>query len=98
MPKLRSKGERVKVILDLSKKLKDLFQLDLAQEDIPALVQLKKIFRDYVNQNDDEPKKMVSFSGKIPFHEIDRIIHYCLPIKRMNEPYMILKRSNEVTK
>jgi hypothetical protein len=91
--KLRTKEERLLVILNLRDKLRDYFQLDVNDPDCDALKKLKAIFSQYVNQDDAIPKKMVSFSGKIPFHEIERVIHYSLPVKKINEPYIILKNN-----
>lgn len=91
--KLRTREERLIVILNLRDKLRDYLQLDINDRDCEALQQLKAIFSQYVNQNDENPKSIVSFSGKIPFPEIERVIHYSLPVKKMNEPYIIMKNN-----
>lgn len=92
--KVRNKEERLTVIMNLTNKLKEFFNLSLRDVDCDALTELKKIFSDYVNQDDTNPKRLCSFSGKIPFPEFEKNIHYCLPIKKMNEPYIILKNDH----
>jgi hypothetical protein len=87
--KFRTRDERLRVVLNLRDKLKDYLQLDI-NDDCDALKTLKKIFSQYVNQDDNNEKMLVSFSGKIKFQEIERVIEYLLPIKKINEPYLIL--------
>lgn len=91
--KLRSREERLLVVLNLRDKFRDYFQLDINDPDCEALKKLKSIFSQYVNQDDANQKMLVSFSGKIPFPEIERVIHYTLPVKKMNEPYIIMKNN-----
>lgn len=98
-----TKQQRLKIVLDICKKLKNfptaqhtIFEtqeshLNLYDTDYIAIIQLKKVFSDYVNQNDTSPNTLVGFSGKIKFPELNKTIHYILPIKSHIEPTVVFK-------
>lgn len=98
----RSKVERLKLVLGFCKQLErfpkshpdpdDLYPyINLYNDTFESIIQLKQIFHDYVHQNDDEPKTLQGFSGKILFPEIDRTIEYILPIKTCVTPLFVLR-------
>lgn len=94
--KYKSKEERLQIILDIVRKLKNFptttgTKIDLYNCDFPAMAQLKIIFNRYINQDDSDLKSLVSESGKIPFPEINRKIQYILPVKKDASPTFILK-------
>ena len=103
----RNKQERLQVVLDICKQLKRFPKssylasdpypyLDLYNSDYIAIQQLKKIFHDFVNQDDDQPKLLTGFSGKIKFPELNRRIEYILPIKHNVEPLFVLRTLDNI--
>lgn len=100
MEKLRDKQQRLVVVLDICEKLRNFPKADNPNETVDlynypcsAITELKSVFSSYVNQNDDIPKLLTSFSGKIKFEEIQKTIEYTLPIKKHNQPIFVI-RSN----
>ena len=94
----RTKEEKVKLVMQLIKKLKyfprsDFFTcndinnayVDLFNINYPAIKELKKSFDEYINND-------YSVSGKIKFDEINRRIEFNLPIKSYIEPLFVLKQ------
>lgn len=96
--KNRTKEQRVVLVLDLIKKLKqfprsdfftnsnsnDLY-VNLYNEEYPAIKELKQKFDEYINNE-------YSISGKIKFPEINRKIEYILPIKENIQPLFVLRQ------
>lgn len=104
----KTKSERLQIVIDIVKKLKSFPKsyvalgdptpfIDLYNEEYDAIKQLKKIFDAYINQNDEDQTSLQSFSGKIPFPELNRTIEYILPIRKITQPTFVL-RHKETTK
>lgn len=98
MEKLRDKQQRLLVVLDICEKLRNFPKagdqnetVDLYNYPCSAMTELKSVFSSYVNQNDELPKRLTSFSGKIKFREIQRTIEYILPIKKHNQPIFVIR-------
>lgn len=98
----RNRNERLDVVLNISKRLKKFPKatyiktemdpyIDLYNSDYNAILRLKQIFKEYINQDDKLPELLVGMSGKIVFHEIERRIEYRLPINKRNEPLFVLR-------
>jgi CCR4-NOT transcriptional regulation complex NOT5 subunit len=93
--KLKTKQERLDIVLNIVKQLKEFPKSHPSQGEIPfvnlynieygAIRELKDIFTRYVQQDDSKPKELIGFSGKIYFEEINRYIEYILPIKKHNQ-------------
>jgi len=96
--KIRTKEERVSIVIDLIKKLKyfkraDFFTsndinnayINLYNLEYDAIKELKKSFDEYINNE-------YSVSGKIMFYEINKIIDYNLPIKKSINPLFVLRQ------
>ena len=85
MKKLKqlSKEERMTIVLDIVQKLKHLSAnnekgyIDIYKKEYPAIKELMEIFNTYIRQEDD---LAIEMSGKIDFPELNRTIHYLLPI------------------
>ena len=96
----RNKNQRLQVVLDIAKKLVNFPKhnigdyttespfIDLYNSDFDAIIKLKKEFNNYIYQDDNS---LVSFSGNIYCPEINRIIHYLLPVKTNNQPVFAFK-------
>lgn len=101
---LKTKSERLNIVLDICKKLRNFptaehplletheSHLNLYDSDYDAIIKLKKIFSEYVNQDDNTPDLLTGFSGKIKFPELNRIIQYILPIKSYANHVIVFKR------
>lgn len=94
----RNKEERLRVILDIAKKLKQFpksgnlsesIYIDLWNSELPGIQKIKNEFNWYVNQ-DDTHKNIVGISGKVKCPEINKIIKYTIPIKKNTEPTFVL--------
>lgn len=86
--------ERLQIVLDITNKLKNFptssgfGTLDLYNMECNATDELKQIFKQYINQNENES---IGYSGKIYFDEINRTIEYILPIKNHIKPVFVLR-------
>jgi hypothetical protein len=97
-----NKQDRILIVLDIAKKLRQFPKktcfmndphpyVDLYCESYTAIHELKHIFASYVNQDDTKQDTLKSFSGTIMFDEIGRRIEYVLPIRKHNQPLFVLK-------
>ncbi|NDC94798.1 hypothetical protein EB077_05790 [bacterium] len=88
----RNKQERLQIVLDICKKLKNFPKstymqsdphpfLDLYNSEYPAMQQLKNVFSKFVNQDDHQPDLLCGFSGKIKIPQLNKSVQYVLPIK-----------------
>jgi hypothetical protein len=99
--KFKTIKERLAIVVNIVKQLKqfpksnpqpgDNLFIDLYNIEYSAIKQLKDIFSEYIHQDDSQPNKLIGFSGKIYFEEINRDIEYILPIKKHNDYMFTLK-------
>lgn len=98
--KQRTRIERLNIILDISKRLKAFpkstyltteIYMDLYNADYIAIKKIKKIFKEYINQDDTKPEMLIGMSGSISFPEIERKIEYILPIDKKKDSVFIMK-------
>lgn len=96
----RTKQERLNVVLNISRQLKEFPRPDDPSKIInlwdmpcPTITTLKTIFKDYINQDNlpDYSPRLHSFAGAIPFPELHRKIEYIFPIKCHIEPLFVLR-------
>ncbi len=91
----RNKQERLKVVLEICKKLKTFptstgSTLDLYNSYYDAIHEVKQVFNEYINQDESN---LVTFSGKVDFPEMGRTIEYILPIKEgINSTFVFRKQ------
>ena len=92
--KYRSQIDRVNVVLDIVKQLKNYPTLntgpvDLYKEEYIYVQRLKKIFSDYIKQPQDDLKQ---FKGVVFFEEtVKRDAEYILPILKSQEPLFVIR-------
>ena len=92
--KYRSQIDRVNVVLDIVKQLKNYPTLntgpvDLYKEEYIYVQRLKKIFSDYIKQPQDDLKP---FKGVVFFEEtVKRDAEYILPILKSQEPLFVIR-------
>lgn len=90
--KMRNKKERLEVVLEIAKKLREFptstgTTIDLYNGYYDAIHEIKSVFNQYVNQDDTQ---LIEFSGNIDFPELGRKIEYVLPIeKRINSLFVL---------
>jgi hypothetical protein len=99
--KRKTKAQRVEIVINICKQLRffpksshwvnESPYIDLYNGNFKEIKQLKQVFHDYINQNDDEPQKLIGFSGIIDFPDIDRKIEYILPVKDSATPLFVLR-------
>lgn len=98
----RTQQERLQIVLDICQQLKRFPKatymatdphpyLDLYNSDYSAIQQLKKVFNEFVKQDDSKPELLIGLSGKIKFPELNRRIEYVLPIKKNVQPMFVLR-------
>lgn len=75
---VKTKEERQGIVTQTLDKLRN---SGLESEEYPAIMQLKQILTDYVNNSEDQP----GFSGSIPFPEYKTRIVYLLPMRSCNQ-------------
>ena len=94
LDKYRSQIDRINVVLDIVKQLKNYPTLntgpvDLYKEEYVYVQRLKKIFSDYIKQPQDDLKQ---FKGAIFFEEtVKRDAEYILPILKSQEPLFVIR-------
>lgn len=92
--KYRSQIDRINVVLDIVKQLKNYPTLnagpvDLYKEEYGYVQRLKKIFSDYIKQPQDDLKQ---FKGVVFFEEtVKRDAEYILPILKSQEPLFVIR-------
>lgn len=103
--KFKSKQERLEIVLDLCKQLRNFptaqhplldtqhSHLNLYDTDYSAIIKIKEIFNMYVNQDDNDVSVLNGFSGKIKFPELNKTIEYILPIKRIAKPLFVFRKN-----
>jgi hypothetical protein len=90
---IKSKEERLNIVLDIATKLKFYNTpqggtINLYNDEYSFVPELKKIFNEYVKQDDD---LALEFSGILRFEEINKWIEYKLPIKKDKEPLFVIR-------
>ena len=94
----RTKKQRLEIVLDISKKLKQFSNanlstcIDLYNSDFTAIKTIRDIFRQYIHQDDSCTQLLVGFSGSVHFPEMGRTIQYKLPIKSTSPPQFVFKK------
>ena len=92
--KYRSQIDRINVVLDIVKQLKNYPTLntgpvDLYKDEYVYVRRLKKIFSDYIKQPQDDLKP---FKGVVFFEEtVKRDAEYILPILKSQEPLFVIR-------
>lgn len=92
--KYRSQIDRINVVLDIVKQLKNYPTLntgpvDLYKDEYVYVQKLKKIFSDYIKQPQDDLKQ---FKGVVFFEEtVNRDAEYILPILKSQEPLFVIR-------
>jgi len=94
LDKYRSQIDRINVVLDIVKQLKNYPTIntdpvDLYKEEYVYVQKLKKIFSDYIKQPQDDLKQ---FKGVVFFEEtVKRDAEYILPILKSQEPLFVIR-------
>jgi hypothetical protein len=100
MNNFRSKTDRVDVILNIVRQLKSFPNpnprieepIDLYKDDYEYVVKLKKIFTDYIKQDDDKPHTLRDFKGTVFLTEtLKKDIEYILPVNKNREPLFVIR-------
>ena len=92
--KYRSQIDRVNVVLDIVKQLKNyptlnMGPVDLYKEEYVYVQRLKKIFSNYIKQPQDDLKQ---FKGVVFFEEtVKRDAEYILPVLKSQEPLFVIR-------
>lgn len=95
--KMKNKKERLEVVLEIAKQLRKFptstgTTIDLYNGYYDAIHEIKAVFNQYINQDDNQPKQLIQFSGKIDFPELGRKIEYILPIKKEVNSLFVLRK------
>jgi hypothetical protein len=93
-----NKIERLKIVLDIMKSLKDFKgrnnePVNLYSDQYSFITEFKKITKEYIDLDDNNPKNMKEFKGTLYFEEIDRNIEYILPIKSYRKPLFVIRQN-----
>ena len=89
-----TKEERMGIVMETVKSMKQFRSkngkiVDLYNENMFYFVKdLKKIFNDYVKQDD---ASVVEFSGTLDFVEVSKIVEYKFPADRSVEPVFMIR-------
>lgn len=95
----KTRLERLNVVLEIINKLKkcpitnniDNPFVNLWNTNYGAIVKLREIFNNYINQDDN--CVLIGFSGKVQFDEINKMIVYKLPISKNLSSEFVLKNT-----
>lgn len=91
--KFRSREERLSIVLDIAKKLRNYLlpngtTIDLYQDQYSFFSELKQIFNDFVKQDDMLP---LDYSGILRFEEIGKDIEYILPASYSKDSLFVIR-------
>ena len=88
----KTKGEKVKIVVDIAKKLSNFprsdnpeLSINLYNDVYEPISELKEIFKRYIEQKQ-------SISGKLDFPEINKVIEYILPVGKHIDPLFVLRQ------
>jgi hypothetical protein len=105
----RNRNERLQVVLEIAKILKnfptsaisDYFgkedYINYYDSKYLAIEKIKKEFEYYINQDDNNQKMLTGVSGKIPFPEIEKYIEYVLPIRKTQQSHFVFRTTEKDT-
>lgn len=89
-----SQKERLEIVLNITKKLKN-YELkngkiiNLYNENLCEFIkEFKEITNNYIKQDENNLKE---FKGKLKFTEINKTIEYIFPIKKNIEPLFVIR-------
>ena len=89
-----SRDERLEIVLNIVKKLKN-YELrngsiiNLYNENLCGfIIKFKEITNNYIKQDDNNVKE---FKGKLLFTEINKTIEYILPSNKNKEPLFVIR-------
>jgi hypothetical protein len=85
MNNFKSKQERLQIVTKILHQIK---RLNLLTDQIPSMQIAVNLLKDYVNI---ESTQLSGFSGKIQLPEINKEIHYILPIHKQTEATFVIK-------
>jgi hypothetical protein len=97
MNNFRTRQERLHIVLDIAKKLRNYelkngSTMDLYNDQYSFIPELKNIFNEYVKQDDELP---LDFSGLLRFEEIGKDIEYVLPSTKNKLPLFVIRIKNK---
>jgi hypothetical protein len=97
MNNFRTRQERLQIVLDIAKKLRNYelqngSTMDLYNDQYSFIPELKNIFNEYVKQDDELP---LDFSGLLRFEEIGKDIEYILPSTQNKLPLFVIRIKNK---
>lgn len=96
MLEYNNKSERLSIVLDIVKKLKNYklkngSTLNLYNPELCSFVnEFKKITNEYIKQNDNY---VIDYKGILLFEEINKNIEYILPAKKSDNPLFVIRYS-----
>lgn len=96
MIKYNNKSERLAIVLDIARKLKNYklkngSTLNLYNPELCSFVEeYKKITNEYIKQDDGY---IVDYKGTLLFEEINKNIEYILPAKKSDSPLFVIRYS-----
>jgi hypothetical protein len=96
MIKYNNKSERLAIVLDIARKLKNYklkngSTLNLYNPELCSFVEeYKKITNEYIKQDDGY---VVDYKGTLLFEEINKNIEYILPAKKSDSPLFVIRYS-----
>lgn len=94
MTEYNNKAERLAIVLDIAKKLKNYklknkSTINLYNSDLCSFIEdYKKITNAYIKQDENDIK---DFKGTLKFEEINKNIEYILPAKKSTEPLFVIR-------
>jgi len=96
MIEYNNKSERLSIVLDIVKKLKNYklkngSTLNLYNPELCSFVnEFKKITNEYIKQNENY---VIDYKGILLFEEINKNIEYILPAKKSDSPLFVIRYS-----
>lgn len=96
MIKYNNKSERLAIVLDIARKLKNYklkngSTINLYNSELCSFIEeYKKITNEYIKQDDDY---VVDYKGTLLFEEINKNIEYILPAKKSDNPLFVIRYS-----
>jgi len=94
MTEYNNKAERLAIVLDIAKKLKNYklkneSTINLYNSDLCSFINdYKKITNAYIKQDENDIK---DFTGTLLFEEINKNIEYILPAKKSTQPLFVIR-------
>jgi hypothetical protein len=104
MNKYRNQSDRVNIVLDIVRQLKNYPNpnpsikepIDLYKDEYEYVARFKSAFTNYIKQNDSDPSSLKEYRGTIHLEgTLNRDVEYILPVLQKQDPLFVIRMNRK---